>query len=197
MKQVEASAKTREEAIQNALRELGVEMYEVDKIAVLAEGSKGLFGLGARPCARLIVSCTTNPGGRRIRRFPPSGATEASPGRRTPGSRRTARNSQRQGPRRKPAETRDDRPQRADRADAPIARKGQRGERGPATEANGGRGRGRDRDRDRDSQPGRSRGGRPRQENSDPQDAARIATRNAATDRKGGAATVRTARPPG
>ncbi len=56
MKQVEASAKTREEAIQNALKDLGVEMYEVDKIEVLDEGSKGLFGFGARPVkVRLIV----------------------------------------------------------------------------------------------------------------------------------------------
>lgn len=56
MKAVEASAKTREVAIQNALKELGVEMYEVDKIEVIDEGSKGLFGLGARPVrVRLVV----------------------------------------------------------------------------------------------------------------------------------------------
>ena len=56
MKQVEASAKTREEAIKNALEDLGVEMYEVDKIEVLDEGSKGLFGFGARPVkVRLLV----------------------------------------------------------------------------------------------------------------------------------------------
>jgi len=55
MKQVEASAPTREEAIQKALVELGAEMYEVDDIKILDEGSKGLFGFGAR-LARVMVS---------------------------------------------------------------------------------------------------------------------------------------------
>ena len=55
MKAVEASAKTREEAIQKALSELGVEMYEVDKIEILDEGSKGLFGLGARPIKVKVI----------------------------------------------------------------------------------------------------------------------------------------------
>jgi len=49
MRSVESSASTREEAIQNALKELGVEMYEVDKIDILDEGSRGLLGFGARP----------------------------------------------------------------------------------------------------------------------------------------------------
>ena len=49
MRQVEATAPTREQAITKSLEQLGVEMYEVDDIKVLDEGSRGLFGLGARP----------------------------------------------------------------------------------------------------------------------------------------------------
>ena len=56
MKSVEARGKTREEAIQNALRQLGVELYEVDKIEILDEGSRGLFGFGARE-ASVRLTC--------------------------------------------------------------------------------------------------------------------------------------------
>ncbi len=49
MREVEASAKEREEAIQKALNELGIEMSDVRDIEIVEEGSRGLFGLGARP----------------------------------------------------------------------------------------------------------------------------------------------------
>ncbi len=56
MKSVEASATTREDAIKKALDELGIEMYEADKIEILDEGSKGLFGFGARPVRVKVIA---------------------------------------------------------------------------------------------------------------------------------------------
>ena len=47
MRSVEASAKTRKEAIEKALVQIGAEMHEVD-IEILDEGSRGIFGFGAR-----------------------------------------------------------------------------------------------------------------------------------------------------
>ena len=49
MKHYEATGKTYEEALENGLTALGATISDVD-IAVLEEGSKGLFGLsGSRP----------------------------------------------------------------------------------------------------------------------------------------------------
>lgn len=62
MRQVEAEGKTREEAVEKALKELGVEMYEVDRIEVLDSGSRGIFGWGARPVrVRLTVEHLESP----------------------------------------------------------------------------------------------------------------------------------------
>ena len=56
MRQYEVSAKTKEEAVEQGLQELGVSIGDVD-IQVVEEGSKGLFGLfGSRPVkVRLTV----------------------------------------------------------------------------------------------------------------------------------------------
>ena len=56
MRQYEASARTKEEAIELGLQELGVSIGDVD-VLVVEEGSKGLFGLfGSRPVkVRLTV----------------------------------------------------------------------------------------------------------------------------------------------
>ena len=56
MRQYEASARTKEEAVELGLQELGVSIGDVD-VRVVEEGSKGLFGLfGSRPVkVRLTV----------------------------------------------------------------------------------------------------------------------------------------------
>ena len=59
MRQYEASARTKEEAVELGLQELGVSIGDVD-VLVVEEGSKGLFGLfGSRPVkVRLTVKET-------------------------------------------------------------------------------------------------------------------------------------------
>ena len=114
MKAVEASGKTREEAMQSALKELGVELYEVDKIEVLDEGSKGLFGFGARPVrVRLTVEHLEDDRGA--------------------GRQRGGR-----GPRSERGGERGERPQRPERGERGAQQQGQRGDRGPRPENRGG-----------------------------------------------------------
>ncbi len=48
MRTSEGKARTREEAIKSALRELGIELSDVEKIEIVDEGSKGFLGLGKR-----------------------------------------------------------------------------------------------------------------------------------------------------
>jgi len=141
MKQVEASAPTREEAIQKALVELGAEMYEVDDIKILDEGSKGLFGFGARP-ARVMVSIE----GRHEE--PQRGRRDAQPPREQPkreprGEQQQPREQQKRDARparteepaaRAPREEKRDDNRDTPSGDRPPRKRGQRGRRGGKSE---------------------------------------------------------------
>lgn len=141
MKQVEASAKTREEAIQNALKDLGVEMYEVDKIEVLDEGSKGLFGFGARPVkVRLIVE-----------NMPDEPQREERP--------RRSNNRGRGGERGQGRDSREGRGERKERSGGRNGGRGERKERSGGAEARG------ERNGEREER-GRGRGDKSRNERS-------------------------------
>ncbi len=48
MRTADGAAKTRENAIQGALRELDLELSDIEKIEILDEGSRGILGFGAR-----------------------------------------------------------------------------------------------------------------------------------------------------
>ena len=86
MKVIESSGATREEAIQSGLKELGVDLHEVDRIDVIDEGSKGFLGLGKRP-VRVRLSL----------QHVPSRQPQQSPGRRESGQdRRPPRQQQQQ-----------------------------------------------------------------------------------------------------
>ena len=59
MREIETTAKTKEEAIEIALKELGVDRRDVE-IDVISEGKGGILGFGAEP-ARIRVFLTTMP----------------------------------------------------------------------------------------------------------------------------------------
>ncbi|MBI3117827.1 MAG: Jag N-terminal domain-containing protein [Candidatus Hydrogenedentes bacterium] len=170
MRAVEASAATREEAIQNALNELGVEMYEVDKIEVLDEGSRGFLGFGARPVrVKVLVEHLPDEPRRKSARPEPARETREQ---RPPREERPPR-----GPR--PQEGRGGRPERGERGGRPDRPRQERGprpdrpqearpERGPRPERQDRPGR-RERPEGRDRQEREARPDRPeRQDRPEP-----------------------------
>lgn len=177
MRKVEASAKTREEAIQNGLKELGVEMYEVDKIEILDEGSKGLFGFGARPVkVRLVVENLPDlPQARKQERASEDkGGRERGTDRGERGGERGGRERGRdeRGPRpERPQEAKVEREPHAEREARPEREKEQRGDRGG--ERGGDRGGRGGQDRGSRNDRGGDRGGRGGQDRGPRGDGAR------------------------
>jgi len=167
MKKVEASAKTREEAIQNALKDLGVEMYEVDKIEVLDEGSKGLFGFGARPVkVRLVVENMPDD--------PRRDESAAEPPRQNSRGRDGGRNQNREA--------------RGERAEAPAEQEGRGREGQPRGERGRREGQARSERPPREDRPRGERGGRsdrPRGERANRDKAAEATNGNAAARSEG------------
>lgn len=139
MRQVQTTAPTREEAIAKALAELGVEMYEVDDIKILDEGSRGLFGLGARPVkvqvtvAKDLERPNRNEprGGQRERNHEPR--REEKGNRETRDEQKPRENRERSG--RNNRDKREERPkQPGERPAEPAARQKDARERGPRPE---------------------------------------------------------------
>lgn len=95
MKIIESEGKTREEAIQNGLKALGVDMHDVEKIDVIGEGSKGFLGFGSRPWRIRLTATPVDSGPQRDR--PRRDRPERRDGRQQGGGRPGSGDRQQQG----------------------------------------------------------------------------------------------------
>ena len=117
MTSVEQNAKTREQAIDLALEELGAERHEV-QVEILDGGSRGIFGIGARD-VKVRVSLEEGVKPRRRapakKKQPVSEKKAGKPGRRTPPEEETGKAKKAPRTRRQPVENK--RPPRQDAED--------------------------------------------------------------------------------
>lgn len=135
MRSAEVSAATREEAIQQALEELGIDMSDAAQIEILDEGSKGLFGLGARN-VRVRVTTEVGGSGNGGKRDKQPTLAKGRRGGRSKGEGQGSQQRQGQKQEAKPAEnrSRDREESRANRGERPQREERPRREEGPPRE---------------------------------------------------------------